>query len=292
MNQRIYPCIWCNNNAKELADYYSATFPNTSIMQANPVVVMVNLDGQPLMLLNGGDTFKPNPSISLMGLFSNPEAVKTLWAKVIGEGSSLMPLGAYPFSPQYGWLADKYGVSWQLYTGETGGAKENYVPTLLFTGANNGRAREAITFYTGLFPDSKLQGIMEYAESSGDTPGNVQHAQFDVLGFTMMCMDSSLPHPFNFNEGVSIVVNCHNQDEIDRYWNALTANGGQENRCGWLKDKFGVSWQIVPENMGQLMSQSSNVMNALMKMKKLDISILEAAANGPLSGPSGQTGLS
>lgn len=275
MHNKIHPCIWCNNNAKEMADYYCNTIPDTKIVGENAVVVMIDIEGQKLMLLNGGDRFQPNPAISLMGVFKNPEDVKTLWNELIKEGKALMELDEYPFSKKYGWLEDKFGVSWQLYTGEDGGAKEKYVPTLMFVGANNGKAKEAIEFYTKIFPNSKVQGIMEYPEGGDDEPGNVQHAQFDIDGYTLMCMDSSYDHKFNFTEGVSLVVNCKDQAEIDHYWNTLTA-GGAESMCGWLKDKYGVSWQIVPENLGRLI-QSREAGEALMKMKKINIAELERA---------------
>ena len=276
MQNKIYPCIWCNNNAKEMAEYYSSVFPNTKIIDENPVVVMIAIEGQKIMLLNGGDIFKPNPSISLMGVFQNAEEVEALWAKLIPESTALMDLGDYPFSKKYGWLADKYGVNWQLYTGESGGTLEKYVPTLMFNGNNNGKAKEAIDLYTRILPDSKVQGIMEYAEGGGDAPGNVQHAQFDIAGTTIMCMDSSYDHKFNFTEGVSLVVNCKDQQEIDKYWNGLTADGGAESQCGWLKDKYGLSWQVIPENIGTLV-QKPEAMQAMMQMKKIVIADLENA---------------
>lgn len=259
-----------------MADYYCNIFPDTKIISENPIVVMLSMAGQNMMLLNGGNQFKPNPSISFMGIFDNDDEVKTRWHKLIDGGQALMELGAYPWSSQYGWLNDKYGVSWQLYKGETGGAKEKYVPTLMFNNANNGKAKEAVNFYTQTFANSSIQGIMEYSGKEGEQQGNVQHAQFDIDGFTLMCMDSSAPHQFNFNEGISLVVNCKNQQEIDTYWHTLTSNGGAESQCGWLKDKYGVSWQIIPENIMQLI-RPKKAMEAMLQMKKLDIAILEQA---------------
>jgi predicted 3-demethylubiquinone-9 3-methyltransferase (glyoxalase superfamily) len=96
-----------------------------------------------------------------------------------------------------------------------------------------------------------------------------------------MAMDGAGEHKFDFNEAISFVVECKDQAEIDRYWNILTANGGKENKCGWLADKFGVSWQIIPKNIGQLMSnpeKAKKVMPVVMQMKKLDIAAIEKAA--------------
>lgn len=276
MENKMYACIWCNNNAKEMADFYISTFADTKIVDENPVVVMLEMEGQKMMLLNGGDIFKPNPSISFMALCGSADEVENLYHKLLEGGKTLMELNEYPWSKKYGWVEDKYGVNWQLYFGDKGGAKEKYVPTLMFNGANNGKAKEAIELYSSLFPNSNLQGILEYSGNEGEQKGNVQHAQFDVNNFTLMCMDSSFDHQFNFAEGVSLVVNCKDQQEIDTYWNALTANGGAESQCGWLKDKYGLSWQIIPENISKLI-QPPAAMQALMQMKKIDIKILENA---------------
>jgi predicted 3-demethylubiquinone-9 3-methyltransferase (glyoxalase superfamily) len=143
----------------------------------------------------------------------------------------------------------------------------------MFTGEQNGRAKEAIKFYTSVFDNSSVSGIMEYTEEDPDTTGNVKHAQFILDGHVFMAMESSLEHHFSFNEGISFVVECETQKEIDYFWNSLSV-GGSEGQCGWLKDQFGVSWQIVPAVLKELMSdpgRSKRVMDAFMKMKKFDI---------------------
>jgi predicted 3-demethylubiquinone-9 3-methyltransferase (glyoxalase superfamily) len=283
MNQSIYPCILFDGNAKEAAEFYLSVFPNSRITTDTGIVVFMNLIYQKFMLLNGPQV-KVNPSVSFMYMTDSPEELEELWNKLIIGGKELMALDAYPWSSKYGWLEDKFGVSWQLYTGKKEDILQKYTPSLMFTGEQNGRAEEAIHFYTSIFPGSGVQGILKYGESGGDVAGHVQHAQFHINGYYLMCIDSSGPHQFNFNEGVSIVVECDTQDEIDTYWNKLTADGGSESVCGWLKDKFGVSWQIVPKKILQLMSKgnaekSGKMMNSLMKMKKLDVAELEAAYN-------------
>jgi predicted 3-demethylubiquinone-9 3-methyltransferase (glyoxalase superfamily) len=185
----------------------------------------------------------------------------------------LMPLDKYDFSKRYGWIQDRYGASWQLYFGNMKDVGQKITPTLMFTGEQNGRAKEAIGFYTSVFPDSSISGIMEYTEEDPDTTGNVKHAQFILDGHVFMAMESSLEHHFTFNEGISFVVECETQKEIDYFWNALSV-GGSEGQCGWLKDQFGVSWQIVPAVLKELMSdpeRSKRVMDVFMKMKKFDI---------------------
>ena len=120
--------------------------------------------------------------------------------------------------------------------------------------------------------------MSKYTGEEGETPGNVQHGQFMVNDYLIMIMDSSYPHSFNFNEGVSLVVECGTQEEIDTYWERLSSEGGEEGMCGWLKDKYGVSWQIVPATIDKLMRRSPKVLEVMMNMKKLDIQQLREAA--------------
>lgn len=275
MANNIYTCIWCNNNAAAMAKFYIGVFSGAKIVDENPMVTVIEVEGQHLMLLNGGSIFRPNPSVSFMVLCSSAEEVENLYIQLAEGGKPLMELGKYPWSDKYGWMEDQYGVSWQLYLGDSGNALQKLVPTLMFTGANNGKAKDAIAFYTKLFPNSSVTGILEYSGNEGEQAGNVQNAQFNIDGFTLMCMDSGHDHQFNFTEGISLVVNCKNQAEIDQYWDALTANGGKEGMCGWLKDRYGFSWQIVPEPMGELM-QSKEARDALMQMKKISIADLNA----------------
>jgi predicted 3-demethylubiquinone-9 3-methyltransferase (glyoxalase superfamily) len=132
-----------------------------------------------------------------------------------------------------------------------------------------------------------MQGISRYEKGEGDpevsgqvVEGTVKHGRFLLDGQMFVAMDSSMAHAFSFSEGVSISVSCETQEEIDHYWNKLIADGGQESMCGWLKDKYGVSWQIVPSILGKLMSdpgKGQRVMQALMQMKKLEIDKLENA---------------
>lgn len=283
MNQSIYPCVLFDGNAKEAAEFYLSAFPGGRITTDNGIVVFISLSDQKFMLLNG-PRVTVNPSASFMYMTDSPDEVEELWNQLIIGGKELMALDAYSWSSKYGWLQDQFGVSWQLYTGKKEGILQKYTPSLMFSGDQNGRAEEAITFYTSIFPNSGVQGILKYGENGGDIAGHVQHAQFHIDGYYLMCMDSSGPHEFLFNDGVSLVVECDTQDEVDNYWNKLTANGGSESVCGWLKDKFGFSWQIVPKKILQLLGngnaeKSGKMMSALMKMKKLDITQLETAYN-------------
>lgn len=278
MKNMVYPSVWCNNNAREMADFYVSVFPETRITDENPVVVMVEISGQRLMLLNGGDMFRPNPSISLMYLTTSQSEVEKIYSRLIEKGNALMGLGEYPFSPKYGWVEDRYGVSWQLYTGKAEHIIQKLVPTLMFTGVNNGKAEEAVGFYTSVFPGSQPRGMMRYTGAEGEVAGNIQHGEFTIKDYLLMIMDSTGPHAFGFTEGLSLTVLCDDQDEIDSYWSSLISGGGEESMCGWLKDRYGVSWQIVPSVLDSLIARSPRVMEELLKMKKLDIRKLTEAA--------------
>ena len=280
MNNSIYPCLTLKGKVAEAADFYINTFGEGKITQTSPFVIIIELSGQKLMLLNDGPSSKPNAAISFMVISETPEDTERYWNILIEEGKLFMPLDSYPWSEKYGWVEDKYGVSWQLYTGSKNDIGQKFCPSFMFTGANTGKAAGAAHFYTSIFPDSSIEGIMEYVEGDGDVPGLVKHAQFKINDFIMTVMDSSADHRVAFTDATSLVVNCEDQAEIDKYWEMLTANGGQEVACGWLTDKYGLSWQIVPKVLGQLMSdpeRGEKVMNALLKMKKLIIADLENA---------------
>lgn len=282
MNNKIYPCVWLDNNGKEAAAYYTGIFPHTHITGDSGMVQMLSINGQHLMLLSVGPQFKPNASISFLIANEDEAETERLFKELSEEGIVLMPLDSYPFSRKYGWVRDKFGVTWQLYTGEKGNTDQYFVPTLMYVNQQNGRAKEAMELYTNIFPGSGTEGVMEY-DGKEDVSGNVQHAQFHINHFTMACMDSSMKHQFNFDEGISLVVITADQQETDYYWNKLVNDGGAESMCGWLKDKFGVSWQIVPQKLLMLMSHEDKekvkkVTDALMQMRKIDIDKLSAIA--------------
>lgn len=273
MKNIIYPCLWFDGNAKEAAEFYCSVYSNSKIIADTPMVVTFELNGQKFMGLNGGPEYPPNPSISFFVLCETVEEIEQTWHKFMEGGNVLMPLNKYEWSEKYGWVQDKFGISWQLAYGKMQDVGQKFSPTLMFTNKQAGKAEQAIKFYTSVFGNSSIVGILKYAAGENDVEGTVKHAQFKLGQQGFMAMDSSLPHGFNFNEAISFVVDCNTQEEIDFYWNKLT-KGGEENKCGWLKDKFGVSWQIVPTILGKLMSEperAPRMMQAIRQMKKFDI---------------------
>jgi len=280
MNNSIYPCLIIKGKTAEAAEFYLKTFGQGKTVNASSLVVQIELSGQRFMILNDGPSTKPNSSISFMVLSKDLNEVEQYWNTLTEGGQIFMPLDSYDWSEKYGWVQDKYGVSWQIMKINEDEKAQKFNPTFMFTGAQAGQTKEAIEFYTSLFPNSKVEGILEYAESDNEKPGLVKHAQFMINDYVMMAMDSSMDHGVQFNDAISFVVECETQNQIDNYWAKLTASGGQEVACGWLTDKFGVSWQIIPKGLLKLVTnpeRSERVMNAVMQMKKLIIADLEKA---------------
>ncbi|MBI5531039.1 MAG: VOC family protein [Candidatus Doudnabacteria bacterium] len=301
--KKITPHLWFDKEAKEAANFYASVFPDSKItynstLHETPTdtgdtdVVSFEISGQPFMAISAGPVFKLNPSISFFVNFdpakdsSAKEHLTELWEKLSQGGTALMGLDKYPFSELYGWIQDKYGVSWQLMlTNPSGEERPFIIPSLLFTGAVAGRAEEAIKFYTSIFKDGKIGTLARYGKGmEPDKEGSLMFADFNIMSTWLAAMDSAHDHKFNFNEAISLLVPCESQEEIDYYWEKLSADPAAE-QCGWLKDKFGVSWQVWPTAMGEMMSkgtpeQIARVTKAFMPMKKFNLEELQKAFDG------------
>ncbi len=274
MPNTIFPCLWFDGQAKAAADLYCSIFNNSKITIDTPMVVQFEIEGKKIMGLNGGPMFKINPSISLFVTCQTNEEIENIWNKLIDGGNAMMALDKYPWSEKYGWVVDKFGMTWQLMLGNMPAESQKITTSFLFVGEQYGKAEQAIKHYTTIFPNSKIHSLQQYQAGDGQPEGTLKFGNFSLNNELFAAMDGFGAHEFKFNEGVSLVVECDTQDEIDNYWNSLLADGGKESMCGWLIDKFGVSWQIIPKIIGKLMSdpeKGSRVMQAIMKMKKLDI---------------------
>lgn len=144
----------------------------------------------------------------------------------------------------------------------------------------NQEAEEAANFYVSLFKDSKILTVSRYGDAGPGPKGSVMVVEFELAGQKFQALNGG--PAFNFTEAISLMVNCDSQEEVDTLWSKLTANGGQESQCGWLKDRYGLSWQITPNRLMQLMKdqdpkKAQRVMQAMMTMKKIDIARLEQA---------------
>jgi predicted 3-demethylubiquinone-9 3-methyltransferase (glyoxalase superfamily) len=230
------------------------------------------------MHLNGGPGFPINSSISFFVNLEEEEEIQQIWDKLSEGGQVLMPLNTYPWSPKYGWCADRYGVNWQLMKNHT--SRTAVLPALMFCQENSGKAEEAIHFYTSLFPNSSIIELSRYEKGEPDVEGNIKYAQFELNQLPFTAMDSSGPHAFTFSEGVSFIVTVDTQEEIDFYWNSLIGTKGSAGKCGWLKDAYGLSWQVVPSCLGKFMSNPATAPKAtyaFLQMSKFDIAALEKA---------------
>lgn len=296
--QKITPCLWFDSQAEEAATFYTSIFKNSKIMTTthypkaaeevsgkkagSVMTVEFELDGLHFTALNGGPIFNITPAISFFIHCDTTEEVDTFWEKLSDGGTVRMELGEYPYSKRYGWVEDKYGVNWQVMQVKEH-VKEKIVPSLLFVDKKFGMAEEAMHYYLSIFPDGSVTFIQKAGPGEPyNKEGAVMYAAFTLAGQTFTAMDGPGKHRFDFNEGVSFVVYCDSQEEIDRYWNALSAVKESE-QCGWLKDKYGVSWQIVPREMGEIWNDDKDpakrerTMAAMLKMKKLDVKKLREA---------------
>lgn len=298
--QKINPFLWFDSQAEDAANFYTSIFSNSKIgsvarynedgakasgMQKGSVmIVSFELAGQQFMALNGGPLFKFSPSISFFVSCETEEEINKLWKNLSEGGVVRMELDKYPFSEKFGWVNDKFGISWQLNLKKQ---EQKITPFLWF----GNKAEEAIHFYTSLFStivgtapgtiDSEIIRLERFGVSERQPVGTIKHAVFTLNGQKFMAMDNNKEH---FTLAISLLVNCETQEEVDELWEKLT-DGGKESQCGWLEDKYGVTWQIVPTALGKLMSdpdpeKSRRVMKAMLQMKKIDIKTLEQAYKG------------
>jgi len=295
--QKITPFLWFDTQAEEAVNFYSSLFKDSKVGNASRydeagaaasgrpegsvMTVSFQLNGQEFTAINGGPHFKFNPSVSFFVIFKSEADVDNLWGKLSEGGKVLMELQKYDWSKKYGWVQDKYGLSWQLMLTEDE-IKQKIIPSLLFVDKVYGKAEEAINFYTSVFRNAKVESIYKYGPDYKPNDENaVMYADFILEGNKFAAMDSANDHNFTFNEAISFVVNCENQEEVDYYWEKLSAVP-QSEMCGWLKDKYGLSWQIVPTVLSKLLTdkdakKSQRVMQAMLQMKKIEIADLEKA---------------
>lgn len=280
MANKIHPCLWFDRQAKAAASFYTSIFNHSKITADTPMVVNFEIEGFKIMGLNGGPMFTINPSISLFVTCESEAEIDSLYTKLVEGGKIMMPLDKYPWAEKYAFLSDQFGVVWQLMLTTSSMGMQKIYPSLLFVGNQFGNANAAIKTYTSIFANAKTHSLNLYQAGEEAPEGFLKFGIFELNGSLFSAMDGAGNHAFQFNEAVSLVLECANQDEIDYYWEKLTANGGASGNCGWLKDSFGISWQIIPANLGQLMtnpSKGGRAMQALMQMGKIDIATLENA---------------
>ncbi|MES1223361.1 MAG: VOC family protein, partial [Bacteroidota bacterium] len=222
MKEQITPCLWFDGQAKEAAALYCSVFANAKITAQSPIVTGINISEQNITLLDGGPMYKPNPSISFYYICDTEQEFDRIWNAFSKEGTVMMPADKYPWSEKYGWITDKYGISWQLGLGKLSDGSQRITPCLLFTGKQYGRVDEAIAHYSAIFKNPGIDGILRYGPNElPDEEGKVKHAQINLNGQKFMLIESAAAHKFTFTEGVSLTINCETQEEIDHYWEKL-----------------------------------------------------------------------
>lgn len=291
--QKIVPFLWFDGKAEGAANYYASIFKNSKIEkitrygEAGPgpkgtvMSVIFQLERQEFYALNGGPQFTFSPAVSFFFNCETQEEINDLWNKLSESGTILMELEKYPFSEKFGWVEDKFGVSWQL---NLASRRQKITPFLTFVGKQSGKAEEAINFYVSLFNNSSIDKIEHYDTGEEQLKETVMYAIFSLDGQECMAMDGGREHPFTFTEAISLFVNCETQAEVDQLWEKLS-KGGENQGPGWIKDKYGVSWQIVPTVLGELLNdtdpeKSKRVMNAMLQMGKIDMEKLKQAYEG------------
>lgn len=299
--QKIIPHLWFDKEANEAAKFYTSLLPDSRVTGVTTLhgtpggdtdIVNFQLWGYEFMAINGGPLFEFNPSISFMLNFDPSQdkdarkRIDEVWSKLTDGGKVLMPLDKYDFSELYGWVNDKYGVSWQLiFSDPKGEVRPFVIPSFLFVGDLCGKTEEATDFYLSIFKNAKRGMLSRYPKGAEpDKEGTVMFTDFTLENQWFAAMDSAERHNFGFNEAVSLLVLCEDQAEIDYYWEKLSAVPEAE-QCGWLKDKYGVAWQISPREMEDMMrngtpEQIDRVTQAFLPMKKLDLAKIRAAYEG------------
>jgi predicted 3-demethylubiquinone-9 3-methyltransferase (glyoxalase superfamily) len=300
--QRIIPHLWFDDKAEEAARFYTSLIEQSTIgeiarytkegyeihgqPEGKVMTVEFELAGYKIIGLNGGPHFTFTPAISFFVTCESEAEVDHLWRNFTDGGSVLMELNKYEWSEKYGWVQDGYGLSWQISLGKLEDVGQKITPLLMYV-SENGMAEEALKHYTSVFKNSNIVGILHYGPGQEQPEGSVMHAQFRLNDEVFMAMDSSPKFAdFAFNEAISLLVSCESQEEIDYYWGKLS-DGGEEGPCGWLKDRFGVSWQVHPSVLSEMIKDPDTkkverVTKAFLGMKKFDIEALKKAYNNAI----------
>lgn len=298
--QKIIPHLWFDDRAEEAVTFYTSLFEDSTIggvsrygeagkeihgQEAGTVMTVdFDLAGYRMIALNGGPQFSFTPAISFYVTCETEAEVDEFWEKLSDGGTAMMPLDKYEWSEKYGWVQDRYGLAWQISLGKLEDVHgQKIVPSLMFVD-EQGQAEEAVNLYTSLFDDSSITGLLRYGPDEDQPEGTVMHAQFRLNGEVFMAMDSSPDNAdFTFNEAVSLLIQCQDQGEIDHFWGL--SDVPEAEQCGWLKDPFGVSWQVSPVQLSEMLNDTDyekveRVNEAFLQMKKFDIRKLQNAFEG------------
>ncbi len=286
---KIIPHLWFDKEAAEAVDFYtrilsdakkneSCTIKDTPSGDAEVISFqLANLD---MMAISGGPYFKLNESASLMISCKSKDDVQRLYDELSVGGAILMPLGEYFFNPYYVWLRDRFGLNWQLSWKEELEADYWIEHNFLFGGSACGRAEEALDFYATVIPNTHKGFVNRYNEGEAyDARAKINYGELVMEDRKMIFMDHGHGGDAEFTEAFSLMLICEDQDEVDFFTEKLSAVP-EAQMCGWVKDQFGISWQIVPKVLRDAYQfatdrQLAEIHQAILKMKKLDVAIIE-----------------
>lgn len=288
--QKIVPHLWFDTDVIQATQTYCDLFENSKILDQSTLydtpsgdvnTVAFQLAGMEFQALGAPD-FPFNPSISLMVACETKEEVDRLYQALIPGGSELMPLDAYPFSKWYAWISDRYGLSWQIMLVDNIEEHPRIRPCLLFGLDACGKAEEAMEHYKNVFSHVQIGYVNRYQEGEAVDPrAKINYGEVTIEGLPLVVMDHGVGGDADFNEAISFIVRCEDEAELDHYWGALSADPEAE-QCGWIKDAYGLSWQITPSELETMLldgndQQQRAVTQAVLELKKLDMKPLREA---------------
>ena len=279
MENKFAPCLWVDNQVEEMTELYTKVFENGKPLKTlyfledahgkigDILTQSVQLANQEFILLNGGPEFKATPSISYMVTCTSETQLQVLWQELSEGGKLLMNLAIYPGVGQFGWLEDRFGISWQFSLDQSS-SSQKITPCFMFSGEQYGNASRAVAEWIEVFQSGE---ILEHYSNEDST---TKLAKFTLHQQEFMAMDSAVDHDFTFSLANSFYVYCENQKEIDRLWTAITSKG-TEMPCGWMDDRFGVAWQTVTRDMDTMLDRKNltkalAVTQAVYGMMKID----------------------
>ncbi|CRH22272.1 VOC family protein [Carnobacterium maltaromaticum] len=279
MENKFASCLWVDNQVEEMTELYTKVFENGKPLKTlyfledahgkigDILTQSVQLANQEFILLNGGPEFKATPSISYMVTCTSETQLQVLWQELSEGGKLLMNLAIYPGVGQFGWLEDRFGISWQFSLDQSS-SSQKITPCFMFSGEQYGNASRAVAEWIEVFQSGE---ILEHYSNEDLT---TKLAKFTLHQQEFMAMDSAVDHDFTFSLANSFYVYCENQKEIDRLWTAITSKG-TEMPCGWMGDRFGVAWQTVTRDMDTMLDRKNltkalAVTQAVYGMMKID----------------------
>lgn len=279
MENKFAPCLWVDNQVEEMTELYTKVFENGKPLKTlyfledahgkigDILTQSVQLANQEFILLNGGPEFKATPSISYMVTCTSETQLQVLWQELSEGGKLLMNLAIYPEVGQFGWLEDRFGISWQFSLDQSS-SSQKITPCFMFSGEQYGNASSAVAEWIEVFQSGE---ILEHYSNEDST---TKLSKFTLHQQEFMVMDSAVDHGFTFSLANSFYVYCENQKEIDRLWTAITSKG-TEMPCGWMGDRFGVAWQTVTRDMNTMLDRKNltkalAVTQAVYGMMKID----------------------